>query len=239
MSSLHLASGSEKPADVEGQARLYSMKYCPFSHRVRLVLALKNIPHDIVNINLQNKPDWYLQVHPKGKVPVYIDADGTMMTDSVAIANYLDQKYPEPPLYNNEIKSRDLELLDHYSKVIGTFSNCIHDKDKRQFEEILAEVMDNLQEFEEELNTRKTPFFGGSNPGMLDMLMWPWFERAKALTLLYKRCTSLDKERFPKLMEWVAEMKDLPFVVKNRCSYEEFAKVIEASRAGNIDYDNI
>jgi len=43
-------------------------------------------------------------------------------------------------------------------------------------------------------------FYSGSNPGMLDILMWPWFERAKALTLLYKRCTSLDKERFPKLV---------------------------------------
>lgn len=39
------------------------------------------------------------------------------MTDSIAIANYLDQKYPEPALYNNDAKSRDLELLDHYSKV--------------------------------------------------------------------------------------------------------------------------
>lgn len=35
---------------------------------------------------------------------------------------------------------------------------------------------------------------------MLDLLMWPWFERAKALTLLYKRCTSLDKEKFPQLV---------------------------------------
>jgi hypothetical protein len=39
---------------------------------------------------------------------------------------------------------------------------------------------------------------------MLDVLMWPWFERAKALTLLYKRCTSLDKERFPKLVSYKA-----------------------------------
>lgn len=44
---------------------------------------------------------------------------------------------------------------------MDTFSNCIHYKDKRQFEEILVETMDNLQEFEEELGIRKTPFFGG------------------------------------------------------------------------------
>lgn len=41
------------------------------------------------------------------------------------------------------------------------FANCIFDKDKRQLEEIVVEVMDNLQEFENELNIRKTTFYGG------------------------------------------------------------------------------
>ncbi|XP_029664155.1 pyrimidodiazepine synthase-like isoform X1 [Formica exsecta] len=238
-SSPHQANGSKKPEAIKNQGRLYSMKYCPFAHRIRLILTLKQIPHDIVNINLQNKPDWYFQIHPEGKVPAYVDTDDTVVTDSVAIANYLDQKYPAPPLYNDETKSRDLELLDHFSKIIETFSNCIHDKDKRQFEEIIVEAMDNLQEFEKELGIRKTLFFGGNNPGMLDILMWPWFESAKALTILYKQRASLDKERFPNLMDWLDEMKSQWFVEEHKCSYEKFAKFIEASKAGNVDYDNI
>lgn len=59
---LNFVLGSKKPEPVKNQGRLYSMKYCPFAHRVRLILTLKQIPHDIVNINLQNKPDWYFQV---------------------------------------------------------------------------------------------------------------------------------------------------------------------------------
>lgn len=59
---LNFVLGSKKPEAVKNQGRLYSMKYCPFAHRVRLILTLKQIPHDIVNINLQNKPDWYFQV---------------------------------------------------------------------------------------------------------------------------------------------------------------------------------
>lgn len=47
-----------------------------------------------------------------------------MITDSVVVANYLDEKYPEPPLYNNETKNRDLELLDHFSKVFITMLKC-------------------------------------------------------------------------------------------------------------------
>lgn len=40
-------------------------------------------------------------------------------------------------------------------------------------------------------------------------------------------------------MEWVEEMKDVPFVLQHRCPYEKFAKVIEATKKGNVDYDNI
>lgn len=38
------------------------MKYCPFTHRIRLILSYKKIPHDNVNINIKNKPKWYLEV---------------------------------------------------------------------------------------------------------------------------------------------------------------------------------
>ena len=36
----------------------------------------------------------------------------------MTIANYLDEKYPEPPLYNSEIKARDSELIERYNQVI-------------------------------------------------------------------------------------------------------------------------
>lgn len=41
------------------------------------------------------------------------------------------------------------------------FKHCICDEDKRQLEEIVAEIMDYLDEYEQELNIRQTPFFGG------------------------------------------------------------------------------
>lgn len=44
---------------------------------------------------------------------------------------------------------------------MDTFANCVFEKDNRPFEDIIIEAMDNLQEFENELNERKTTFFGG------------------------------------------------------------------------------
>lgn len=58
------------------------------------------------------------QIHPEGKVPAFVDTDGEVITDSMVIANYLDEKYPEPSLYQEATKAQDLELLQHFSKVI-------------------------------------------------------------------------------------------------------------------------
>ncbi|XP_032668047.1 pyrimidodiazepine synthase-like [Odontomachus brunneus] len=237
MSSTHLAAGSEKPEEVEGLARLYSMKHCPFVHRIKLILSLKDVAYEIVNINLKNKPEWYLEINPKGTVPSYIDSSGETLTDSLLIANFLDEKYPEPALYNEETKARDLELQDHFTKIAIIFKNCLLEEDKRPLEEIVAEIMDYLDTYEQELNVRQTPFFGGSKPGMLDILIWPWVERAKVLPLIYKQSTGFDKERFPNLMKWISEMKEQQCVKENKYSFGEFAQHLELVKSGELAYD--
>lgn len=60
--------GSKEPPRKEGLLRLYSMLHCPFAHRVRLVLKAKGISHDVVNINLNKKPEWYFKIHPEGEL---------------------------------------------------------------------------------------------------------------------------------------------------------------------------
>ncbi|XP_076245111.1 pyrimidodiazepine synthase [Calliopsis andreniformis] len=239
MSSLHLGAGSEKPEEVKGQARLYSMKYCPFAQRIRLILSYKKIPHDIVNINLQNKPEWYFKIHPEGKVPAFVDADGKVVTDSIVIADYLDEKYPEPPLYNEATKARDLELLDHFSKIASVFSNCIHGKDKRPLTEIIAELSGLAMKFEEELQTRKTDFFGGTQPGMLDILIWPWVERRKTLFMINKESVDVIDGDFSYLKQWIAKMRAQPFVQENECSLPKFVQLLENLQAGKVDYDTL
>lgn len=60
-----------EPPRQEGLLRLYSMQFCPYAHRARLVLKAKEVPHDIVNINLAEKPEWYLNIHPEGTISYY------------------------------------------------------------------------------------------------------------------------------------------------------------------------
>ncbi|CAF4997676.1 unnamed protein product, partial [Rotaria socialis] len=45
------------------------MRFCPYVQRAKLVLAAKNIPYEEINVNLVEKPEWYLEKNAPGQVP--------------------------------------------------------------------------------------------------------------------------------------------------------------------------
>ena len=80
--------------------KLYDFKTSPNCQRVKVVLAEKNLSYDIVPIDLrkgEQKTPEYLKLNPYGKVPVLTD-DGTVLYESCIINEYLNEKYPNPPL---------------------------------------------------------------------------------------------------------------------------------------------
>ncbi len=80
--------------------QLYDFKSSPNCQRVKVVLAEKNLPYDIVAVDLrkqEQKTPEFLKLNPYGKVPVLVD-DGTVLYESCIINEYLNEKYPTPPL---------------------------------------------------------------------------------------------------------------------------------------------
>ena len=69
--SVYLIIGSPKPVfpNDDHKLRFYAMKYCPYAHRIQLVLDFKDIPYHTIHINLTLKPEWLTDVSPLGKVP--------------------------------------------------------------------------------------------------------------------------------------------------------------------------
>ena len=49
---------------------IYSFDKCPFAQRTRMVLIEKDLPFELVEIDVYNKPDWFSSISPYGKVPV-------------------------------------------------------------------------------------------------------------------------------------------------------------------------
>lgn len=81
------------PAGVE----LYSFEGCPYAQRTRMTLLEKGIDFTLTEIDLFNRPPWFAEVSPYGKVPVLRHAGGTVY-ESTIINQYLDEAFPAPPL---------------------------------------------------------------------------------------------------------------------------------------------
>lgn len=60
-------------------------------------------------------------------------------------------------------------------------------------------VANGLTNFERELANRGSAFFGGAKPGMLDLMIWPWCERAEILKL-FGNANLLKKEKYRRLV---------------------------------------
>nr|XP_010302311.1 PREDICTED: glutathione S-transferase omega-1 isoform X2 [Balearica regulorum gibbericeps] len=101
--------------------RLYSMRFCPFAQRTRLVLHAKGISHEVININLKNKPDWFFEKNPFGLVPVLETSKGQLIYESPITCEYLDEAFPGRKLMPSDPYERAFQkmLLEHFSKILS------------------------------------------------------------------------------------------------------------------------
>lgn len=76
---------------------LYSGPLCPHSHRVRIVLAEKGVSVDILNVDMDNPPEELIELNPYQSVPTLVDRD-LILYQSNIIMEYLDERFPHPPL---------------------------------------------------------------------------------------------------------------------------------------------
>lgn len=76
---------------------LYSSNDDTQCHRVRLVLAAKGVVYDLVPYTAKNPPEDLLDLNPYNSVPTLVDRD-LVLYDTGVICEYLDERYPHPPL---------------------------------------------------------------------------------------------------------------------------------------------
>jgi stringent starvation protein A len=92
---------------------LFSDPLCPYCHRVRIVLAEKGIAVDIVDVDAQDLPDEVMDFNPYGTVPTLVDRD-LRLYESRIIMEYLDERFPHPPLLPVDPVSRATSRLYMY-----------------------------------------------------------------------------------------------------------------------------
>ncbi|NXL04418.1 GSTO1 transferase, partial [Mesembrinibis cayennensis] len=148
-----LSSGSAAPGPVpEGVIRLYSMRFCPFAQRARLVLRSKGISHEVININLKNKPDWFFEKNPFGLVPVLETSKGQLIYESPITCEYLDEAFPGKKLMPSDPYERAFQkmLLEHFSKITPlVFKYFVAVKDGQDATALKAEIAEKFGKLEE------------------------------------------------------------------------------------------
>ena len=85
---------------------LYHQWVCPFSRKVRIVLAEKKLTFEMVVEKVwEQRPD-FLALNPANDVPVLVEPSGAVLADCTAICEYLDEIQPDPPLLGSDPLAR-------------------------------------------------------------------------------------------------------------------------------------
>jgi glutathione S-transferase len=164
---------------------LYDAERCPYCARVRIVLADKGVEHEVVAIDLSDRPAWLYEKNPLGKVPV-IEEDAFVLPESVVIMEYLEERYPEPALLPADPAARALARLqvERFDDFLGDDYYAFRRGDPNQLEERLAALDLGHNDF-------------------VDIAYLPWVVRARHL---------LGIELPPQLDEWLERAAERPSV---------------------------
>ncbi|MBD3679960.1 MAG: glutathione S-transferase family protein [Rhodobacteraceae bacterium] len=102
--------------------RLFHVPLSPFCRKVRLVLAEKKIEVELVEERYWERDPDFLRRNPAAKVPV-LRMDGRAMSESMAICEYLEERYPDPPLM-----PRDAAGRYEVRRLVGWFDDKFHNE---------------------------------------------------------------------------------------------------------------
>ncbi|XP_041986189.1 uncharacterized protein LOC121738292 [Aricia agestis] len=237
MSEKHLQTGDALPG-YNGKLRVFAMRFCPYAERTVLVLNAKNIPYDIVFINLDNKPEWIFTYSPKGTVPALEYEQGKGIFDSTIVNVYLDEKYPETPLQSTDPlrRAQDKMIVELFAGAQSAYYTAAFNSQALQpsMVENYHKALDLLQK---ELQSRGTKFLHGDEPGLVDYTIWPFLERFEALPLLGKPEFAIESPKYDALIAYMSAMKNVPSVKQYCLSPDTHAKFTESRVKGDPNYN--
>lgn len=103
---------SDIPVTKRSVMVLFSDSKCPSCHRVRLVAKEKDIPMEVIDVDVDNLPEDLLELNPYATLPTLVDRDLTIY-DPQVIIEYLDERFPHPPLMSVDpiSKARARQML--------------------------------------------------------------------------------------------------------------------------------
>jgi glutathione S-transferase len=191
---------------------LISHKLCPYVQRAVIALTEKGVPFERIDIDLGNKPDWFLKISPLGKVPVLrvetVDGEAVLFESNV-ICEYIEDTqagvrlHPQDPLQRAQHRA----WMEFGSTILSEFWGLETTGDSAIFETKRIAIAAKFARVEEALDSG--PFFAGQDFSLVDAVFAPIFRYFDVFDTLID--LSIFAET-PKVRAWRAELAKRPSV---------------------------
>jgi len=161
---------------------LFSFEACPYAQRTRMMMIEKEIDFSLTEVDLYNKPDWWKELSPHGKVPL-IRHNSEIVYESRIINEYLEDAFPAHALLPADPMPRAkariwIDYCDSY--LLPALHNLIADRHDEEKQIENRETIAKKLSFLEHEGFRKMgdgPFIMGDKITLADLQYMPFIER--------------------------------------------------------------
>jgi len=176
---------------------------CPYVQRSIITLEEKNIPYIRTDIDLANKPVWFEQKSPMGKVPILLVDKKETLFESAVICEYLNEITPGSlhPVDSLD-KAFHRAWIEFGSSILNKIASLYNAKKKSHFHILHTEIQDKFRIVEGKLNG--IPFFSGEKFHLIDAVYGPIF---RYFEVFDKFVTLHTFDELPKCTQWRNSLK--------------------------------
>jgi glutathione S-transferase len=187
--------------------KLISHKLCPYVQRAVIALSEKGVAFERIDIDLANKPVWFLAISPLGKTPV-LQVGDTAIFESAVILEYLEETGPKPlhpadPLSRAEHRG----WIEFGSAVLSDIAGFYAAPDEATFKAKTSQLEQRFARLEERVAA--APWFDGESFSLVDAVFAPVFRYFDVFDEIADFGILSDK---PKLARWRKSLAARPSV---------------------------
>lgn len=191
---------------------LISHTLCPYVQRAAIALTEKSVPFQRVYVDLANKPDWFTDLSPLGKVPVLkVTQDGreTAVFESAVILEYIEETQPNPLHPSDPLqRARHRSWIEFGSQVLNRIGALYSAQDAPALRVEKDKLDQMLGRLDRELGDG--PWFAGNRFSMVDAVYGPIFRYFDVLDHFQE---SAMPHTLPRLRAWREALARRPSVV--------------------------
>jgi glutathione S-transferase len=152
---------------------LISHKLCPYVQRAVIALTEKGVPFKRIDIDLANKPDWFLKISPLGKTPVLMVGDAAIF-ESAVILEYLEETEPKPLHPRDPLRRAEHRAwIEFGSALLNDIAGFYAAPDEATFKAKTAQMEQRLARLESRVVAE--PWFDGAAFSLVDAVFGPVF----------------------------------------------------------------